>query len=538
MIRINQIKILYEKSKDEYGILMNKIAKKLNIPKNEITSLTIVRKSIDGREKPDIYFVYSVDVSVENEGKLKSKVFGKDVSKVTPIHYTYKPSKTQDEVGKTVVVGMGPAGLFCGYFLSLNGYKPLIIERGKKVEERLADVEHFWETGVLNTESNVQFGEGGAGTFSDGKLNTMVKDKFGRNKLVLETFVKYGAPEEITYVNKPHIGTDVLSEVVANMRNAIIDAGGEIRFETKLTDIVVGNDRISEIIVNDNEHIKVDNLVLALGHSARDTFKMLYNKKLYMEPKAFAVGVRMEHKQSLIDDAMYGMNHLESKDGILGAADYKLTAHASNGRSVYSFCMCPGGHVVNASSEEGMLAVNGMSYSKRDSENANSAIIVSVTPEDFDDNHPWSGIEFQRKLEKAAFDAGNGKIPVQTYGDFKANRKSIEFSTVTPVTKGDVEFADINNVLPESLCDALKECIPTFGKSIKGFDDDGALLLGVESRTSSPLRIVRDNELNANIKGIYPCGEGAGYAGGITSAAMDGIKVFEAITSKIIADNL
>ena len=531
MIRINQLKIPYEKSRDEQGILMGKIAKKLNIPMNEITSLTIVRKSIDGREKPDIYFVYSVDVSVENEGKLKSKVFGKDVTKITPVKYNYKPSKTLDEVGKTVVVGMGPAGLFCGYFLSLNGYKPLIIERGKKVEDRLLDVERFWETGVLNTESNVQFGEGGAGTFSDGKLNTMVKDKFGRNKLVLETFVKYGAPEEITYVNKPHIGTDVLSEVVANMREAIIKAGGEIRFETKLTDVVIDNDCISEIIVNDNEHIKVDNLVLALGHSARDTFKMLYNKNLYMEPKAFAVGVRMEHKQELIDEAMYGMNHLESKDGILGAADYKLTAHASNGRSVYSFCMCPGGHVVNASSEEGMLAVNGMSYSKRDSENANSAIIVSVTPEDFDDNHPLSGIEFQRKLEKAAFNAGNGKIPVQTYGDFKINRKSTEYSTVTPVTKGNVEFADINTILPESLCDALKECIPTFGRTIKGFDDDGALLLGVESRTSSPLRIVRDNELNANIKGIYPCGEGAGYAGGITSAAMDGIKVFEAITS-------
>lgn len=538
MIRVNQLKIPYEKSRDEQGILMSKIAKKLNIPKNEITSLTIVRKSIDGREKPDIYFVYSVDVSLENEGKLKSKVFGKDVSKVTPVRYNYKPSKTPDEVGKTVVVGMGPAGLFCGYFLSMNGYKPLIIERGKKVEERLADVEKFWETGVLNTESNVQFGEGGAGTFSDGKLNTMVKDKFGRNKLVLETFVKYGAPEDITYVNKPHIGTDVLSEVVANMRNAIIEAGGEIRFETKLTDVVVNNDRISEIIVNDNEHIKVDNLVLALGHSARDTFKMLYDKKLYMEPKAFAVGVRMEHKQGLIDEAMYGMNHLDSVDGILGAADYKLTAHASNGRSVYSFCMCPGGHVVNASSEEGMLAVNGMSYSKRDSENANSAIIVSVTPEDFEDNHPLSGIEFQRKLEKAAFDAGNGKIPVQTYGDFKVNRKSTEFTTVTPVTKGVVEFADINTVLPESLCEALKECIPVFGKSIKGFDDDGVLMLGVESRTSSPLRIVRDNELNANIKGIYPCGEGAGYAGGITSAAMDGIKVFEAITGNGIAKDL
>ena len=537
MIRISQLKIPYEKSLDEKSILISKIAKKLNIAKDEITSFSIVKKSIDGREKPEIYFVYSVDVSLENEGKLKAKVFGKDVSKVTKTKYRFKPSKTVDEAGKTVVVGMGPAGLFCGYFLSINGYKPLIIERGKKVEDRLIDVERFWETGILDVESNVQFGEGGAGTFSDGKLNTMVKDKFGRNKVVLETFVKFGAPEEIIYVNKPHIGTDVLSKVVSNMREAIIKNGGEIRFETKLTDIVVSDGKVSEIIVNDNEHIIVDNLVLAVGHSARDTFKMLYNKKLHMEPKAFAVGVRMEHKQSLIDDAMYGMNHKDSVDGILGAADYKLTAHASNGRSVYSFCMCPGGYVVNASSEEGMLAVNGMSYSGRDSENANSAIIVSVTPDDFEDNHPLSGIEFQRKLEIAAFNAGKGKIPVQTYGDFKEGKKSTDFSIVTPVTKGKVEFADINEILPESLCDALKECIPMFGKSIKGFDDDGALMLGVESRTSSPLRIVRDNELNANIKGIYPCGEGAGYAGGITSAAMDGIRVFEAITGNVDAIN-
>lgn len=531
MIRISQLKIPYEKSLDEKSILINKIAKKLNIAKNEITSFSIVKKSIDGREKPDIYFVYSVDVTLENEGRIKAKVFGKDISKVAETIYNYKPSKTVDMTGKTVIVGMGPAGLFCGYFLSLYGYKPLIIERGKKVEDRIKDVESFWETGILNTESNVQFGEGGAGTFSDGKLNTMVKDKFGRNKLVLETFVKFGAPIEITYVNKPHIGTDVLSQVVSNMRNAILENGGKIRFETKLTDIMVDDGKISEIIVNDNEHIKVDNLVLALGHSARDTFKMLYDKKLYMEPKAFAVGVRMEHKQALIDEAMYGMKHEDSVDGLLGAADYKLTAHASNGRSIYSFCMCPGGYVVNASSEEGMLAVNGMSYSKRDSENANSAIIVSVTPEDFEDNHPLSGIEFQRKLEKTAFNEGNGKIPVQTYGDFKKGIKSTEFKEIAPITKGNVEFADINEILPESLCDALKECIPVFGKSIKGFDDDSALLLGVESRTSSPIRITRDEDLIANIKGIYPCGEGAGYAGGITSAAMDGIRVFEAITS-------
>lgn len=530
MIRISQIKLPYYQERDEYGILKNKISKKLKAPENDITSIQIVRKSIDGREKPNILFVYTVDVEVRNENKIKDSLIKGNISRGAKNGYSYKPVKSPEETGQPVIAGMGPAGLFCGYYLAVNGYKPLIIERGKPVEERMEDVQGFWETGVLNTESNVQFGEGGAGTFSDGKLNTMVKDKSGRNGLVLDTFIKFGAKEEIRYINKPHIGTDVLADVVKNMRKAIIAAGGQVRFDTKLTDIIIEGNEVKAIIVNDSEEIKTDKLVLALGHSARDTFRMLCEKGLDMRQKAFAVGVRMEHPQEMIDMAMYGMRHEDSRQEILGAADYKLTGHASNGRSVYSFCMCPGGHVVNASSEEGMLAVNGMSYSRRDSKNANSAIIVSVTPEDFGSDAPLAGVEFQRSLEKKAFEQGRGKIPVQLFGDFKKGQVSQEFGHIRSVTKGETSFADINKILPAELCDALKECIPAFGKSIPGFDRDDSVMLGVESRTSSPVRIVRDDTLQSNIKGIYPCGEGAGYAGGITSAAMDGIKVFEAIT--------
>lgn len=531
MIRINQIKVPYQKQGQEYEILKNKISKLLKLSPSDIKSFEIVRKSIDGRYKPDIYFVYLVDVFVKDERKIKKGIVKGNISFANKDTYNFVPKKCDvDRHKRPVIVGMGPAGLFCAYFLAINGYKPLILERGKQVEERTRDVGHFWNTGELSEESNVQFGEGGAGTFSDGKLNTVVKDKFGRNRVVLETFVKHGAPEQICYINKPHIGTDVLSEVVKNMRNAIIEAGGEVRFSSKLTDIKTENNCLKGIVINDNEFVETDTLVLAVGHSARDTFAMLKERKLYMEAKSFAVGVRMEHPQELIDKSMYGFGHEDSVDAILGAADYKLTGQASNGRGVYSFCMCPGGHVVNASSEKEMLAVNGMSYSKRDSKNANSAIIVSVTPDDFENDDALAGIEFQRKLERAAYREGKGRIPVQLFGDFKEGRVSEAYGEITPVTKGAVSFADLNRVLPKQICDALKECIEDFGHNIKGFNREDALMLGVESRTSSPVRICRDDSLQSNIKGIYPCGEGAGYAGGITSAAMDGIKVYEAIT--------
>ncbi len=531
MIRINQIKVPYQKQGQEYEILKNKITKMLKMSASDITSFEIVRKSIDGRDKPEIYFVYTVDVCIKDESKLKRGIVKGNISFAKKDTYSFEPKCSGNNSDKRpVIVGMGPAGLFCAYYLAINGYKPIVIERGKAIEDRNVDVTAFWENGKLDTESNVQFGEGGAGTFSDGKLNTMVKDKFGRNKAVLETLVKYGAPSHIGYVNKPHIGTDVLAKVVVNMRNAIIEAGGEVKFSTKLTDIKIEDNRLKAIVVNGDELLETDTLVLALGHSARDTFAMLKERGIYMEPKAFAVGVRMEHPQELIDKSMYGFNHEESFEGILGAADYKMTGQASNGRGVYSFCMCPGGYVVNASSEEEMLAVNGMSYSKRDSRNANSAIIVSVTPDDFESNDALAGIEFQRRLEKAAYREGKGNIPVQLFGDFKQGRVSEGFGEITPVTKGNISFADLNNVLPKHICDALKECIEGFGRNIKGFNREDALMLGVESRTSSPLRICRDDYMQSNIKGIYPCGEGAGYAGGITSAAMDGIKVYEAIT--------
>lgn len=531
MIRINQIKIPYQNQGQEYEILKNKISKLLKLSPSDIKSFEIVRKSVDGRYKPDIYFVYMVDVFLKDERKIKKGIVKGNISFADKDTYNFVPKKCEVSRHKRpVIVGMGPAGLFCAYFLAINGYKPLVLERGKAVDERTRDVELFWKNGELNEESNVQFGEGGAGTFSDGKLNTVVKDKLGRNKVVLETFVKHGAPKQICYINKPHIGTDVLSEVVKNMRNAIIEAGGEVNFSSKLTDIKTENNCLKAIVVNDNEIIETDKLVLAVGHSARDTFAMLKERKVYMEPKAFAVGVRMEHPQELIDKSMYGFSHENSVEGILGAADYKLTGKASNERGVYSFCMCPGGHVVNASSENKMLAVNGMSYSKRDSKNANSAIIVSVTPDDFESDDALAGVEFQRKLERAAYREGKGKIPVQLFGDFKEGRVSECYGEITPVTKGEVSFADLNKVLPEQICHALKECIEDFGNNIKGFNREDALMLGVESRTSSPVRICRDDTMQANIKGIYPCGEGAGYAGGITSAAMDGIKVYEAIT--------
>lgn len=532
MIRISQIKVPYYDQSHELDILHKKIAKLLRLNETDIIGCDIVKKSIDAREKPEIYHVYTVDVVVRDENKIKDNLIKGNISKHKETVFNILGNNRGISPAKSpVIVGMGPAGLFCGYYLAINGYKPIIIERGKPVDERTKDVEKFWQTGELNTESNVQFGEGGAGTFSDGKLNTMVKDKSGRNRAVLETFVKFGADNSILYVNKPHIGTDVLAKVVANMRQAIIDNGGQVRFNTKLTDIEINDGKLTAIIVNNEEKIETDIAVLALGHSARDTFYMLKDKELHMEAKAFAVGVRMEHPQELIDMSMYGMRHEDSIDNILGAADYKLTEQATNGRGVYSFCMCPGGYVVNASSEQDRLAVNGMSYSDRGSKNANSAIIVTVTPDDFSGDDPLAGIEFQRKLESAAYNEGCGKIPVQLYGDFKDRRISEGFGEITPETKGLTAFGNMHNIFPEYICAALKECIQSFGKKIKGFDRDDALMLGVESRTSSPVRMCRDELFEANIKGIYPCGEGAGYAGGITSAAMDGIKVYEAINA-------
>lgn len=532
MIRISQIKLPVNHSNSD---LEKKVHRALRTDDRDIVSIEIYKKSVDARRKPDIMFVYTLDVTVKNEKKINKKVFGSNVTICTREKYSFNSFGDEKLIHRPVVIGMGPAGLFAAYLLALNGYKPLILERGKSVEERKKDVDKYWDTGILDKSSNVQFGEGGAGAFSDGKLNTVVKDKRGMNRFVLETFYKFGAAEEILYSNKPHIGTDVLINVVKNMRNEIINLGGEIRFGAKVSEIRYSKNKLTSIVVNESETIDTDVVILAIGHSARDTFEMLYDKGLNMEAKNFAVGIRIQHPQEMIDKEMYGFSHVESD--VLNASDYKLTGHASNGRSVFSFCMCPGGYVVDASSEENKIAVNGMSYSDRNSENANSAIIVSVTKEDYPGDDALSGMRFQRKLEEEAFKEGNGCIPVQLLGDFMENKVSIEFKDIKPCIKGRYTFGNINNIFPKEIIAALNECIQNFEHSIKGYSRPDAILAGVESRTSSPVRINRDENLESNIKGIYPCGEGAGYAGGITSAAMDGIRAFEAIAGKYRAFN-
>ena len=461
-----------------------------------------------------------------------------------------EPKPARDRMGSSpVIAGFGPAGMFCALMLARAGYRPVVVERGEAVEERMKSVDSFWNGGRLNPESNAQFGEGGAGTFSDGKLNTQVKEVYGRISKVLEIFVEHGADESITYEAKPHIGTDRLVYIVQSIRKEIESLGGEVRFNTRLVDIDLekltpgvlsdekGTDRRVKGITVENsgnrEYIPCDCLVLAIGHSARDTFYMLKDK-LTMEQKAFAVGLRIEHRQELINIHEFG----DGKYKNYMPASYKLTHKASNGHGVYSFCMCPGGYVVNASSEEGMLAVNGMSYSKRDSENANSALIVTVDNRDFGSEDVLAGIEFQRRLEKKAYELGGGRVPVQRFGDFRENRTTTESAlssnTVKPCIKGGYTAANLRELLPAELCDALIEGVTSFDRQIPGYADPDAMFAGVESRTSSPVRINRDDKLQAlGISGLYPCGEGAGYAGGITSAAVDGIKVYEAIVTNV-----
>jgi len=523
VIKVRQIKVNIE-DKSIFNI-KKKVIDKLRIKESDIIDLKIVKESIDARRKDNIHYSYEVNVLLKNEDVVLRKNKSSDIEAVNEEKYIFKGVGNKELLHRPVIVGSGPCGLFCAYLLGEMGYCPLIIERGEKVEDRVKSVEKFWESGILNKESNVSFGEGGAGTFSDGKLNTLINDKENRIRKVFETFVECGASDEILYMQKPHIGTNVLRNVVVNMREKIISMGGEFRYNTCLTDIEIDNDMVKSIIVNDNEKIDCDVLVLAIGHSARDTFKMLYDKGLNMKSKPFAVGVRIEHPQDMINESQYG----KYKDK-LPSASYKLTYTTTTKRGVYSFCMCPGGYVVNASSEEGMIAVNGMSNHERDSENANSAIVVTVTPNDFG-NNPLDGIEYQRNLERLAFVKGNKNIPVQLWKDFVDKKISTGFGDIKPIFKGNYAFADLNEVLPEYICDSLKEGISYFDTKIKGFARGDSILAGVESRTSSPVRIERDENFISNVKGIYPCGEGAGYAGGITSAAVDGIKVAEKIAN-------
>jgi hypothetical protein len=563
MIRINQLKIksdivITAKAKGRKAfreLLTTKVAQLLKIQPEYISKLDIIRESIDARKKPEIFYIYTVEVYAEQETKLLKRLgkrsggaAGAQITAAEPVQYCFPDAGSGTLEHRPVIVGTGPAGLFCGYFLALHGYRPILLERGRCVEARQEDVEQFWRTGRLDVVSNVQFGEGGAGTFSDGKLNTLVKDKDGRSRAVLQVFVDCGAEEEILYEAKPHIGTDVLCRVVKRMREKILEQGGEVRFESRVTDIAIEDGKVCGVYVNGGEYLKCGQLVLATGHSARDTFAMLYEKQIPMEAKAFAVGLRVEHPQAIINQSQYGT--AEGKG--LGAAPYKVTAQTDNGRGVYSFCMCPGGYVVNASSEEGRLAVNGMSYSGRNGENANSAVIVAVTPQDYGSEHPLAGVEFQRKLEERAFALAEGKIPMQRYGVFRECveqgktqeelGKTVEVDTgmflednascgVSPEHKGLSAWADVSQILPAECNHSFVQGMEAFGRQIKGFDRADAILSGVESRTSSPVRIPRDEMLQSVVRGLYPCGEGAGYAGGITSAAMDGLRVAEKIAS-------
>ena len=534
MIRVNQVKLPPAHGQED---ILNKTAKILRIAPGKILSWNVAKKSIDARKKPDIAVVYSVDVHVEEQDRILAACRSSQVQTVTDKAYRFPGEGANRLVNRPIIVGMGPAGLMCGYLLAKHGYRPLILERGKCVEERREDVEKFWQEGVLNPASNVQFGEGGAGTFSDGKLNTLVKDKYGRNKEVLRIFVEAGAPEEILYESKPHIGTDILCTVVKNLREQITSWGGEVRFGAQVTELCVWGEHLTGVIVNGKERIESEAVVLAIGHSARDTFEMLYEKRIPMEAKSFAVGLRMEHPQRMIDNIQYGT----AGNPLLPAASYKVTAQTSSGRGVYSFCMCPGGYVVNASSEQGRLAVNGMSYSGRDGENGNSAMIVTVTPEDYEDDSALAGIAFQRELEERAYRIGAGAVPVETYGDFKSAVTGCEADSsvirqvcpdFAPAIKGEYRMAAVHEIMPQKLNEALIEGIDLIGQTVRGFADSGAYLSGIESRTSSPVRIMRDETGQSAVRGLYPCGEGAGYAGGIMSASMDGMLIAEKIAAK------
>ncbi len=560
MIRINQIKVPLEHTSQD---IVRKAAAVLRIAPEEILTWQIVKKSIDARKKPEIWINYALHVSVASQKKVIARCKSKQVQAVEEKNYEFPAAGGRKLLHRPVIIGTGPAGLFCGYMLAKHGYRPLLLERGNCVERRLTDVERFWKEGILDPDSNVQFGEGGAGTFSDGKLNTLVKDKFGRNKEVLRIFVEAGAPEQILYESKPHIGTDILVFVVKRLREQIINWGGEVRFGAQVTDLLYEEEQVKGVVVRYREHageteddaitynrhsvkeelIESETVVLATGHSARDTFEMLYRKQVPMAAKSFAVGLRMEHPRRMIDQMQYGgVQH-----PLLPAASYKVTAQTASGRGVYSFCMCPGGYVVNASSEPERLAVNGMSYSGRGGDNSNSAMIVTVTPDDYADKSPLGGIAFQRELEERAYRIGKGAVPVETYGEFRKAVTGTAFKDIVqtaesydsvieqrypdfaPAVKGNYRLAPVHEILPAELNRALVEGIELIGRNVQGFSDGSACLSGVESRTSSPVRIIRDETGQSVIRGLYPCGEGAGYAGGITSAAMDGMVIAEKI---------
>lgn len=493
-------------------------AKILRVRSEQLRSFRITKKSIDARNKNDIYFIFSVSFSISHEEKY---LHLRNVSKYKACSFSMPKAKSEKP---PVVVGFGPGGMLAALMLARSGLKPVVVERGSSVEKRQADIDNFRRTGVLNTSSNVQFGEGGAGTFSDGKLTTGKNDPLIYT--VFKELVKAGAPEEILYLAKPHIGTDNLIRIVKNIRGQIIALGGVMLFEHQMTDIHVKNGRVCGITCTSPEgerHIDCDRVVLALGHSARDTFEMLLSKNIYMEQKPFAMGVRIEHSQAAIDAAQYGRFAK-----YLPPADYKLAAHLPSGRSVYTFCMCPGGYVMAAASEQERLVTNGMSYYSRSGENSNAALLVGLEPSDFGSDDPLAGVALQRELEHRAYVAGGGNFyaPVQLAGDVLADRASTAIGSIKPTYKPGVTPADLKQVFPDYMYNSLREGITELDKHINGFANPDAVLTAVESRSSSPVRIVRDRMSleSVSVKGLYPCGEGCGYAGGITSAAVDGIK--------------
>ena len=519
MIRISNIKIEVDNSPQES--LKKYIKNKYYLEDEDIKELIIKKRSIDAR-KDIVYFVYEVDIISTKEQKLLKKY--KEISISPNEEYIYN-CVNWDGLSPEIV-GAGPAGLFCAYVLSKSGVKPIVIERGEDIDSRIESVNKFWEDGILNPESNVQFGCGGAGTFSDGKLSTLKKDQDNRQKEILKTFYKHGAPESILYDNKPHIGTDYLRIVIKNICKELERLGTTFMFNTKLTNIKIEKNCIKSIEVNNNTWMDTNHLILAIGHSARDTFRMLHESGLEMENKPFAVGIRVEHPQKLINNNQY-----KEYAKYLSPASYKLIYHTNDNRGVYSFCMCPGGYVVNSSSESGKLCINGMSNYKPESLNANSAIVVTVNEKDYG-AELFDGLKLQQELEQKTYDYANGFIPTQRYEDFKLNRKTNSFSDFNPVHKGMTIPANLKEILPSYIYNNIEEAMEYFNNLIPGFNNPDTLLSCVEARTSSPIRINRDENYESNIKGIYPCGEGAGYAGGIMTSAMDGMKIAEDIIKK------
>ena len=526
MIRLSNIKLPLDHSEDD---LKQAVLAMLSIKPEQLVDIHVHRRGYDARKKTNIFLIYTLDVETTNNEALLNQFADSQLIKATPdMAYKFVAQAPEGLTERPIVIGFGPCGLLMGLVLAQMGYKPIILERGKEVRQRTKDTFGFWRQKVLNTESNVQFGEGGAGTFSDGKLYTQVKDPNHYSRKVLEEFVAAGAPEEIMFVSKPHIGTFRLVSMVEKMRAKIIEMGGEIRFEARVDDLHIEDGQITGLTLSNGEQLHSRHIALAVGHSARDTFQMLFEKQVYMEAKPFSIGFRIEHQQSAIDDARFGPN---AGHPILGAADYKLVHHCKNGRSVYSFCMCPGGTVVAATSEEKRVVTNGMSQYSRSERNANSAIVVGIDPNDYPGG-PLAGIDFQRELESNAYLLGgeNYDAPAQRVGDFLKGQPSDALGVVEPSFKPGIKLTDLSKALPDFCIEAIREAIPAFNRKIKGFALEDALLTGVETRTSSPLNIKRgDDYQSINVRGLYPAGEGAGYAGGIMSAAIDGIRVAEAI---------